>query len=111
VLLIDFVEVDLEVNLSSDIVVLSVTGLQGEPAIIRLFVLDKIRAETDMAKEGLAVRSIIYGDVYFGVVTNDVTGGRLVDVKMAEGFLDVQDCIMFPLGVCHFFEGAVLSGV
>ena len=65
-------EVDLEVNLSSNIIVLSVTRLQGEPAIVRLFILDKIGAETDMAKEGLAVRSIIYGNVYFGVVANDV---------------------------------------
>jgi hypothetical protein len=72
VLLVDFVEVDLEVNLPSNVIVLSVTRLQGEPAIVRLFILDKIGAKTDMTKEGLAVRSIIYRNVYFGVVANDV---------------------------------------
>jgi hypothetical protein len=49
VLLVGLVEVDLKVDLAGDLGTVLLAGLELEPAIPRLFVLDKVGAETDMA--------------------------------------------------------------
>jgi hypothetical protein len=55
VLLVDLVEVELEMDLAGDVLAIVLSGLQLKPAIIRMFVLDQVGTETDMAKEGFAV--------------------------------------------------------
>jgi hypothetical protein len=55
VLLVDLVEVELEMDLTGDVLAIVLSGLQLKPPIIRMFVLDQVRTETDMAEEGFAV--------------------------------------------------------
>ena len=69
-------KVKLEVNLASYLRALALTRLKGKPAVIWLIILDQVGAESNMAKEGLAVRSVVNGDIDLSVVTNDVTAWR-----------------------------------
>lgn len=54
-LLVDLVEVELEVNLASNMVAFSLPRLELEPAVISMFVLDEVGAESDVSKESLAI--------------------------------------------------------
>jgi hypothetical protein len=55
VFLVDFMEVELEMDLACDLVTFSVSGFQLEPTVIRMLVLDKVGAETDVTEEGFTI--------------------------------------------------------
>lgn len=61
-------------DVSRDNTSFALSRLEWKPAIIRLAVFDKIRAEADVAKESLAVGTVVDGDIDLGMVTNNITG-------------------------------------
>src|SRR5690242_14364058 len=71
--LLDPVEVKLEVDLASHLGTLALARLQGKPTIIWLVILNQVGAESDVTKKGLAIGSVVDGDVDLGVITNNVT--------------------------------------
>jgi hypothetical protein len=95
-LLVGLLETESELDLATNIVGLALSGLQLVPGLMGVVVVLEFGVETDVSNEGFLVLLVIYGNIEFRLVANDVTATVLAWIVLEVASRNVQYGLVVP---------------